>query len=194
MASASTSEDYPSRTLVILVADLAGYSVAFRTHSDAEMVRLLDRYYQATDRAVVGHGGRVVKFIGDSALAVFGQSDGPAAVAAAVTLEADVVSLSRQSGVRVRLGVNLHLGQAIEAAIGSGASRRPDVFGRTVNQTFLLGGGPGIRISEPVYRKLPSSDRTPWTKRRPPVVYALGDDKGVYEGLRKTAEENALRW
>jgi len=194
MASAPSVEEFPSSTLVVLVADLAGYALAFRTRSDAEMVRLLDRYYRVAEGVITESGGRVVKFMGDSVLAVYEESDGPIAVAAAVMLEAAVASLSRDLGFQVSLGVNVHLGSVIEAELGSGRTRRPDVFGRTVNQAFLLGRGPGIRISEPVYRKLPSGERTPWTRNRPPAVYGLGDDAGVYEGLRKAASENASRW
>ena len=194
MASAVPPDDFPSGPLVILVADLAGYAVAFRTRSDAEMVHLLDRYYHAAEEVIAERGGRIIKFIGDSVLAVFAETDAPQAVVAAVMLESAVAAVSRRLGFSLSVGVNVHMGNVIEAELGSGESRRPDVFGRTVNQAFLLGRGPGIRISEPVYRKLPSTDRSPWSKNRPPAVYALGDDAGVYEGLRKTASENAQRW
>jgi len=194
MASAPTPEDFPSTTLVVMMADLTGFAGAFRSHSDVEMVQLLDRYYRLAEGIIAEYRGRIVKFIGDSVLAVFEQSDAPKAVSAAVSLAAAVGSLSRDVSLHLAVGVNVHLGPVIEAELGAGTGRRPDVFGRTVNQTFLLGRGSGVRISEPVYRKLASSERTPWTKNRPPAVYALGGDAGIYEGLRKTAAENALRW
>ena len=194
MASVAPTGDFPSSTLVVFVADLAGFAIAFRSRSDEDMVRLLDRYYRTAEEVIAEKRGRVIKFIGDSVLAVFEPVETADAVKAAVMLESAVTAISRHLGFAISLGVNLHMGNAIEAELGSGPSRRADVFGRTVNQTFLLGRGPGIRISEPVYRKLPSGDRAPWTKNRPPAVYALGDDTGVYQGLRKTAVENALRW
>jgi class 3 adenylate cyclase len=70
-------------------------------------------------------------------------------------------------------GLSVHMGPAVEAELGTGSSRRSDVIGRTVNQTFLMGRGSGIRISEPVYRKLPSGERAPWSKNRPPAVYVV---------------------
>jgi hypothetical protein len=63
-----------------------------------------------------------------------------------------------------------------------------------VNQTFLLGRGAGIRISEPVYRKLPSAERTPWIKNKPPAVYVLEAAGEILGGMGKTAAENAARW
>jgi hypothetical protein len=36
-----------------------------------------------------------------------------------------------------------------------------------------MGGGAGIRISEPIYRKLPNERRGPWQKSKPPATYAL---------------------
>mgnify|MGYP006129886685 CR=1 len=37
--------------------------------------------------------------------------------------------------------------------------------------TLIQLGGPGITITEQVYRKLPSDARGPWTKRTGHVVY-----------------------
>ena len=185
---------FPSSSRVIFVADLAGFAISFRTHSDAEMAALLDRFYAVAERVITGHEGRIVKFMGDAVLAVFADDHAPRAVAAAVTLEASVPELSREMAIPLQVGVNIHHGAVIEAELGHGTMRRWDVVGRVVNQTFLLGSGAGIRVSEPVYRKLPSADRTPWTKNRPPVVYSLGAGGAVYEGLRKSAIQNALRW
>ena len=68
----------------------------------------------------------------------------------------------------------MHLGPVVAGEIGGGTSRWYDIIGRTVNQTFLLGRGRGIRISERVYRRLPSSERSPWEKVKAPAYYVLG--------------------
>ena len=46
-----------------------------------------------------------------------------------------------------------------------------DVVGMGVIHAFRMGGGAGTRISEPVYRRLPSDRRTPWRKHQPPATY-----------------------
>ena len=89
-----------------------------------------------------------------------------------------------------------HIGQPPHPdAIAAGKRVGLDVIGRAVNRCFLLGRGRGIRISEPVYRKLPSGDRSPWDKHRPPTVYALGElGAHPYARLGQSAEEMARFW
>lgn len=193
MSSPPARAFQPSRH-VFVVADLSGYHRGFRTHSDAEMAAFLDRFYVASEEIVVSFGGRVIKFLGDAVLAAFDEGAGPEAVAATVSLETAVARIAVDSGLDLRLGANIHAGEAVAAELGAGSSRRHDVIGRAVNQTFLLGRGGGIRISERVYRQLPSPDRSPWDKKKPPTVYVLGDGPEPYESLRKTAAENAVRW
>lgn len=125
--TALAPEDFVSHNVVILVADLAGFAMAFRSRSDQEMAALLDDYYGQAEDLIGNAGGKIVKFMGDSMLAEFGH----------------------------------------------GSSRRRDVIGRTVNQTFMLGRGPGIRISERVFRTLPAAQRPPWYSNKPPAVYTL---------------------
>jgi hypothetical protein len=36
-----------------------------------------------------------------------------------------------------------------------------------------MGRGEGIRLSEPVYRKLESGVRSPWRRHKPPALYEL---------------------
>ena len=48
-----------------------------------------------------------------------------------------------------------------------------DVIGSGVNHLFLMGGGAGLRISEPIYRQLPNEHRAPWRKQRPPATYTF---------------------
>ncbi len=53
-------------------------------------------------------------------------------------------------------------------------------------------------MSERVYRKVPSGERTPWDKRRLPAVYVLEDAGEPYvtdmRGSRKGPAQNAERW
>ena len=193
MASSAPTQ-FTAAPTIVLVADLTGYASGFRSHSDAEMAAFLDRFYRMIDDVIEKHGGRVIKFMGDAVLSTFPPEDATDAVAAAVEMQHHAGYLAEDVRLDVRLGANIHLGDAVAGELGSGKSRRPDVIGRTVNQTFLLGRGGGIRISERVYRKLPSGDRTGWEKRRPPVVYVFGDSDEAYSALGKTPSENALRW
>ena len=193
MASLAPSR-FTSAPTIVLVADLTGYTRGFRSHSDIEMASFLDRFYRMSEDVIKERGGRVIKFMGDAVLSTFPPEAASDAVATAVEMQHHAARLADDVGLDFRLGANIHLGEAITAELGSGASRRVDVVGRTVNQTFLLGRGIGIRMSERVYRKLPSSERTVWEKRKPPVVYVLGDSDEPFAAFGKTPSQNILRW
>jgi class 3 adenylate cyclase len=112
----------------------------------------------------------VVKFMGDGVFAVFPAEAAVAAVDAASALR-DAVTALRGNDWRIDLGANVHIAIVAEGEVGP--ADRYDVFGSGVNHLFRMGGGPGIRISEPVYRQLPNEARGPWNKMKPPATYTL---------------------
>ena len=179
---------------VIVLLDLAGFAKLFQTESDERMAGFLQNYYAACEEIVTRRGGTVIKFMGDACLATFSVDQAVQAVGAVVDLRSKVDEISSQQKIPTDLGANLHLSSVIEGEFGTGSSRQRDILGRGVNQTFLLGRGAGIRISEPVYRALPSSARSPWNKHKPPAVYHLDEAQGIYEGAGKDPASNALRW
>ena len=194
METSDSVSDFATADRVIVLVDLAGYSKAFQAHGDLAMAAFTQQYYDACVRALTGHGGMVVKFIGDACLATFAPDAAAAAVQAVAELQAAVAALAARAGVPVGLGANLHKAAVVEGEFGTGAHRRPDIIGRGVNQTFLLGGGAGVRLSEPVYRALPSAARGPWRKHKPPAVYHLERGDGILAGAGKDAATNAARW
>src|SRR5687768_1427006 len=46
------ADPFPSTPRVIFVADLAGFAASFRTHADAEMAALLDRFYAVAEGVI----------------------------------------------------------------------------------------------------------------------------------------------
>jgi class 3 adenylate cyclase len=111
----------------------------------------------------------VVKFVGDGCLAVFEPTDAVRAIDAADALRSRVRELGSAHDVELDLGANIHLSTVAEGEFGS--ARIHDVVGMGVVHTFRMGSGAGTRISEPVYRKLPSERRSPWHKHQPPATY-----------------------
>lgn len=189
----SVSDFVECKRLIALV-DLAGFTKAFHSQSDLEMASFLQEYYAACEEVLGGSGGTVVKFMGDSCLAVFPPSEAPQCAEAVVELRARVEILGVKYGIAISLGANLHIADVVEGDFGAGANRRADIVGRGVNQTFLLGGGPDIRVSEPVYRALPSEMRGPWRKHKPPSIYVLDRTDGANEGKGKYPSANLQRW
>jgi len=160
-----------STKLIMLLADVPGFARAFRRHDDMTMARFVDRFYLLCADSVESHGGRIIKFIGDACHAVFPEDRGSAAVDCVLELQAQTRQLGEELEIDVDLGASIHSGTVIEGDYGGSAHGQYDVIGREMNQTALMGRGPGVRISEPVYRQLASGRRTPWHKRKPPTTY-----------------------
>ena len=179
---------------IIVLVDLAGFAKAFQTAGDERMVSYIQKFYAACEKVVTRRGGTIIKFIGDACLAVFKSNQAKNAVAAVLELQTRVHTLAKDHKVDLALGANLHLADVIEGNFGVGSSKRRDVIGRGVNQTFLIGRGSGIRVSETFYKSLPKSAKPSWTKHDPPAVYHLNSPGGIYAGLGKDAATNTRRW
>lgn len=117
------------------------------------MAAFTDRFYGMASEVIEEQGGRVIKFMGDGVLSIFPPAAASETVAAAITMQRTVANLARDIGLEVRLGANIHFGDVIATEFGTGSSRRYDIIGRTVNQTFLLGRGGCLRESLAVARK-----------------------------------------
>jgi adenylate cyclase len=164
---------FEERTLVMVLADLAGFTRAVAHLRAIEIATVIDRFYALCGEKVAAWGGRVVKFSGDNCLAVFAVEGARDAVAFAVELRAAVSSMAVQDGLDLDLGANIHLATVATGSFGSGSAPTEDVVGVGVIHTYRMGAGPGIRISEPVYRKLPNDERGSWRKHQPPATYTL---------------------
>ena len=79
--------------------------------------------------------------------------------------------LGGEFGLALDVGANVHLATIVEGTFGAGSSAAFDVIGAGVLHAFRMGAGPGVRISEPVYRKLPNDQRQGWRKHQPPATY-----------------------
>jgi class 3 adenylate cyclase len=157
--------------LVLLSADLAGYARA-TAHLDALAVAaFLDDWYRQCATAIRGHGGQLVKYIGDGCLATFPDDKCGDAIDTATELERSIDVLKAKHRLKVDVGANVHLAVVAEGKFGPDDDPRYDVLGSGVNHLFLMGGGAGIRVSEPVYRQLPNHRRGDWRKNRPPATY-----------------------
>ena len=133
------------------------------------LASLVETFYRAGEEVISSQEGRVVKFIGDGCLAVFEPDDAVRAVDAVEQLRSRVRSIGADHGVELDLGANVHLSTVAEGDFGLHGTY--ELVGMGVVHTFRMGSGAGTRISEPVYRKLPSDRRAPWRKRQPPATY-----------------------
>ncbi len=159
--------------LVLFVADLAGYTRATAALEARAVAAFLDEWYAQCAAVVRTRGGRLVKYMGDACFATFPEDRCADAVDAAMELAATIAPLRSRHCIAVEMGANVHMAVVAEGDFGPADDRRYDVLGSGVNHLFLMGGGAGIRISEPVYRQLPNERRGGWRKNRPPATYTL---------------------
>lgn len=118
------------RLAAVWFADIVGYSALSARDEDGALalVRVLQ---EVTPAEASAHGGRVVKFVGDAALAVFESVEGAILAALAVHERFDASEPARAHEARLRIG--LHLGEITEASDG-------DVYGDGVNVASRLQG------------------------------------------------------
>ena len=157
------------RPLVIVMVDLARFTHAVAGLGLAEMASVVDAFTAPWARWSPCAGAAVVKFVGDGCLAVFEPDDALLALEAVEVLRGRVGTIAGEFGIDLDLGANVHLSTVAEAELGLDGTY--DVVGMGVIHAFRMGSGPGTRISEPVYRKLPSDRRLPWHKHQPPATY-----------------------
>jgi adenylate cyclase len=161
------------RKLTLFNVDLTGFTRTAQATRALDLAEFIDRYYRLCSEHVARHHGRVVKFMGDACFAVFPEEHCQDAVQCAIELRKAIGSLEGLGGRPPSAGANVHLAIVAEGELGAENDRRYDVIGEGVNHLFRMGGGAGIRISEPVYRSLANDRRGPWQKQKPPATYVL---------------------
>ena len=167
-AQSSTSRFSEHKAVVVLV-DISGTLKLATALTPLKFAVFLDDFYGLCTHHVEHAGGELIKYVGDATLALFNEHDAVAAVEAVQAIREGFAPVCAAHGVQADISANIHLGDVVDGVFGPAACR--DITGGTVYTTFRMGGGPGLRISEPVYRKLPSGARSPWKKQKSPVTY-----------------------
>ena len=156
--------------LFIVFADLAGFGADVRRTADGDVAEILDGLYERIDARISGAGGRVVKFVGDAALAVFPEDAGDRATSALFALKDEADAWLRGRGWNATLTFKVHFGVVVAGPFGGKSDKRFDVIGSDVNAAATLAGRPFV-LSAAAFRKLSAETRRHFKKHTPPVVY-----------------------
>ena len=145
----------------VVFIDICGFTALSETVPPAQLVQLLNRYFDQMVREVIAHHGYVDKFMGDAVMAVFRGDyhldravEAALAVRARLHANADPLPDGRTYQPRVSIGINT--GEMVSGNIGSASLKRLDytVIGDTVNtsQRLQSAAQPGqIIITEATY-------------------------------------------
>ncbi len=131
------------RRVCVMFVDIRSFTAAARTRTPAEVVARLDAVFEILVEIVDRHNGIVNKFLGDGLLAIFGAPiDDPSEAANAVGAAREMLSAVGASNVGdpwpIRLGIGIHIGQAVAGTVGSPRRKEYTVIGDTVNLASRL--------------------------------------------------------
>ncbi len=158
--------------VIVLFADLRGFTSWCETRDAAYLVRELNRLLAVQADAVVSAGGDVDKFIGDAVMAVFLGGEGSAEKVFNCAREL-IVAIRREiesEAWPLAVGVGIHHGRAVVGSIGSETRRDFTAIGHTVNLASRLCDRAGkwqILVSEPFYQHLPPGTQKDFTRTEP---------------------------
>ena len=136
------------RLAAVWFADIVGFT-RLSAVNEPLALRLVEVLQTAATAAVESHGGKIVKFMGDGAMAEFVSAEGAAIGGMQLLLRFGQLTEGWPQGPH-RLRVGMHLGDVAVAADG-------DIYGDGVNRAARLEGlaEPGrLLVSEDVYRQL----------------------------------------
>ena len=154
------------RHVAVLFLDVRGFTTMSERLTPAEVVALLNEYFDVVVDRVTAHGGSVNKFIGDAAMCIWGApkpSENPekAAVLCGLEIQARAAQLSadraRRGLTSVGFGVGINAGMAVAGNIGAAQRLEYTVIGDAVNLAQRLESqarAGEVLISQPVYDKV----------------------------------------
>ena len=170
-------------TLAVLFADVAGSTRLYEKLGNAQALVAVGRCLELVKGVCEGHGGRLIKTIGDEAMTVFPSVD--ECTEAAAEMQAKLAELAPVGGTRLAIRVGYHYGPAIEAD--------GDVFGDSVNvaaRMVALAKGGQVTTSAETAAAL-----SPWLRSRLRELDSLtvkgkSQDIGIFELLwQESADE-----
>ncbi|MCF1445867.1 2Fe-2S iron-sulfur cluster binding domain-containing protein [Agrobacterium vitis] len=135
------------RDIAVLFCDLRHFTMLTESRLPFDIVFLLNRYFAVVGHAVEEAGGRLDKFIGDGAMALFGVTGSTEtacrqALKAASGIIAGLEELNRQLAneltVPLRIAIGIHTGPAVVGTLGYGSVRNLTAIGDTVNVASRL--------------------------------------------------------
>ena len=142
----ATQSEPPSeiRTVCVLFLDIRGFTAMTRRRSAEETVALLNAFFARMIDVVDRNNGIINKFLGDGFLALFGAplADPAAARNALAAAHAMIDTVGEWNaahpGWALRVGIGIHLGEAVTGTVGSPQRKEYTVIGDTVNLAARL--------------------------------------------------------
>ncbi|MBI4890311.1 MAG: adenylate/guanylate cyclase domain-containing protein [Acidobacteria bacterium] len=127
------------RNVCVLFLDIRDFSKLSSERSAPEVVEYLNRLFAPMIPVINAHSGIVNKFLGDGFMAVFGAPIDDSqlctnAIRAALEILRQVELLNQSGAIpHTRVGIGLHVGQAVTGNVGSSQRKEYTIIGDVVN-------------------------------------------------------------
>jgi adenylate cyclase len=182
----------------IWLCDLRGFTSLADRLPVAEVVPVLDAYFESMSRPL-SDGGEILKFIGDSILAVFPTGDDEAAAVrrAVKAAQASIRAFEESAPAKehgLKAGVAVNLGEVMYGNIGAHDRLDFTVIGAAVNETARMEAmckalKTPLVLSEPVAKRLDPAELVPLGSH---VLRGVSTDRPLFT-LRAFAPDSAAR-
>jgi len=174
----------------VVFMDICGFTALSEVLPPANVVGLLNKYFDQMVQEVIAQGGYIDKFMGDAVMAVFrGDYHLDRAIDAALSvrtvIKANEDTLPDGQPYRPQVSIGINTGEMVCGNIGSASLKRLDytVIGDTVNvsQRLQSAAKPGqIIITEAIYQQvkesfqcIPVGEATLKNKSQPVMTYEV---------------------
>jgi adenylate cyclase len=163
------------REICVMFLDIRNFTANARERHPEEVVDFLNTTFAFMIEAIDRHGGFINKFLGDGFMAIFGAPlADPSAARNAVAAAHDILAEIDRRGLAqgkwpLRIGIGLHVGQAVTGNVGSPRRKEFTAIGDTVNLASRL-----EQLTKEYQARLIVSDA---------VVQALGESRSPHAAL-----------
>ncbi len=148
------------RKVTVLFSDVRGFTNLTERTPPAEMVEMMNDYFERVTSIVFKHEGTLDKYIGDAVMALWGaplatDEDEMRAVHCAIEMQAAIAEFNEERMALdldpIAVGIGIATGQLIAGYMGSSQTLSYTVLGRSVNLSARLCGqaGPGEVLLSP---------------------------------------------
>lgn len=135
------------KRVTVMFVDIRGFTSLTERLPPAEMVAMMNEYFERVSTLVFKHDGTLDKYIGDAVMALWGaplgsDDDELQAVRAAYEMQASVRDFNRERAMadleQIGIGIGIATAQVIAGYVGSSQTMSYTVFGRGVNLAARL--------------------------------------------------------
>ena len=154
--------------IAVLFSDVRSFTRFSELNLPYDVVHVLNRYFHRMGDAVLRHGGRIDKYMGDGLMALFGVGQPDERLACTDALRAafdmlfaleDVNRYLRATlDTEFRIGIGIHFGEAVLGEIGHPSHRQFTALGDTVNlasrvESATKRAGARLLVTESVFER-----------------------------------------